>query len=203
MSICPSTAVSGACRVASICVQSATKCVLTVFDFNFPLTLCLAQQLFAAPICAHVSGAKLDWHTVTSLLPLGLINATNIVAGLFGTGDLSVPMFIVLRRFTMVFTIILERLVCSQTHEWQVLAAVSTMISGALVAAATDLAFNLRGYIGILSNDLLTAIYLVMLKNLPAAKALDTWTLLYYNAIISVVRNIRHSEAGVLMMLPN
>ena len=89
----------------------------------------------------------------------------------------------------MVFTIILERIICAQTHEWQVLASVSTMITGAIVAAATDLAFNLRGYVGILTNDLLTAIYLVMLKNLPAAKLLDTWTLLYYNAIISVVRH--------------
>ena len=109
------------------------------------------------------------------------------MAGLFGTGDLSVPMFIVLRRFTMVITIVIERSYFSTSHDWQVLSSVGVMVGGALVAALTDLAFNLRGYISILSNDLLTSVYLIMVKNLPAAKATDTYTLLYYNAMISMI----------------
>ena len=109
------------------------------------------------------------------------------MAGLFGTGDLSVPMFIVLRRFTMVITIIIERSYFSASHDWQVLSSVGVMVGGALVAALTDLAFNFRGYISILSNDLLTSVYLIMVKNLPAAKTTDTYTLLYYNAMISMM----------------
>jgi solute carrier family 35 len=176
-----------ACRIASILTQSATKVVLTVYNFNFPITLCLAQMLFAAPICAHISGSTFDVKLFKSLLPLGLVNGANIVAGLFGTGDLTVPMFIVLRRFTMVITIVIERLFFSSTHNWQVLSSVGVMISGALIAAAADLAFNLRGYVSILTNDLLTSIYLIMVKNLPAARTTDTYTLLYYNALISMV----------------
>lgn len=166
------------CRIASILTQSATKVVLTVYDFNFPITLCLAQMMFAAPICAHISGSTFDFKLFKALLPLGLVNGSNIVAGLFGTGDLSVPMFIVLRRFTMVITIVVERIYFSTSHDWQVLSSVGVMVGGALVAALTDLAFNFRGYISILSNDLLTSVYLIMVKNLPAAKNTDTYTLL-------------------------
>jgi solute carrier family 35 len=149
--------------------------------------MCLAQMLFAAPVCAQISGASFDFKLFKSLIPLGLVNGANIVSGLVGTGKLSVPMFIVLRRFTMVITIIIERAYFSTSHDWQVLSSVGVMVGGALIAAATDLAFNLRGYISILSNDLLTSIYLIMVKNLPAAKTADTYTLLYYNALISMI----------------
>jgi hypothetical protein len=79
--------------------QSATKALLTVYGFNYPLSLCLAQMVFAAPICAYFSGNSFDLGLLHSILPLGLVNGANIVAGLFGTGGLSVPMFIVLRRY--------------------------------------------------------------------------------------------------------
>ena len=95
-------------------------------------------------------------------------------------------MFIVLRRFTMVFTILLQRFVFQQRQDWQTLSAVSVMILGALVAALTDLTFNLKGYVALLVNDLLTAAYLVMVKHLPVAQELDTVTLLFYNALVSI-----------------
>lgn len=48
------------------------------------------------------------------------------------------------------------------------------MMAGALIAALTDLAFNLTGYVAILLNDLFTATYLVLIKNNKKAKELTT-----------------------------
>jgi len=45
-------------------------------------------------------------------------------------------------------------------------------LSGALIAAATDLSFNPRGYAAVLCNDLLTSLYLIMVKNTPATNGL-------------------------------
>ena len=59
-------------------------------------------------------------------------------------------------------------------------------LAGALVAAATDLTFNAYGYAAVLFNDFLTASYLIMVKNTPAASALSTTGLLFYNAMLSL-----------------
>ena len=68
------------CRIASILTQSATKVVLTVYNFNFPITLCLAQMLFTAPLCAHISGSSFDFKLFKALLPLGLVNGMLLMA---------------------------------------------------------------------------------------------------------------------------
>lgn len=60
-----------------------------------------------------------------------------------GTGGLNVPMFIVLRRFTFLITIFLEVSFYRKTYDRQTLGSVALMVSGAFVAAASDLTFNL------------------------------------------------------------
>lgn len=48
------------------------------------------------------------------------------------------------------------------------------LTAGALLAAVTDLSFNLFGYTAVIGNDFATALYLIMVKNTPAASALTT-----------------------------
>jgi solute carrier family 35 len=54
------------------------------------------------------------------------------------------------------------------------------------VAAATDLSFNVYAYLAVFSNDFLTALYLVMVKNTPVTSGLTTTGLLFYNATLSL-----------------
>ena len=49
-----------------------------------------------------------------------------------GTAGLNVPMFIALRRFTLLCTIILERVMMNKRHDRSTLGAVAVMIGGAL-----------------------------------------------------------------------
>lgn len=58
--------------------------------------------------------------------------------------------------------------------------------AGAIVAASTDLTFNLYGYASVGLNDFLTALYLVMVKKSPATQGLTTTGLLFYNAVLSM-----------------
>ena len=48
-----------------------------------------------------------------------------------GTAGLNVPMFIALRRFTLLCTIILERVMMNKRHDRSTLGAVAVMIGGA------------------------------------------------------------------------
>ncbi|KAL4524280.1 hypothetical protein Ndes2437B_g05062 [Nannochloris sp. 'desiccata'] len=64
--------------------------------------------------------------------------------------------------------------------------AMGIMIGGALIAAATDLTFNPSGYAAVLCNDLLTSLYLIMVKNTPATNGLSTTGMLFYNSTLSL-----------------
>ena len=48
-----------------------------------------------------------------------------------GTAGLNVPMFIALRRFTLLCTIVLERVMMNKRHDRSTLGAVGVMIGGA------------------------------------------------------------------------
>jgi hypothetical protein len=50
-----------------------------------------------------------------------------------GTGGLNVPMFIALRRFTLVTTMLLERLMYKRKHDRSTYGAVGTMIMGEIL----------------------------------------------------------------------
>ncbi|KAK9847135.1 hypothetical protein WJX84_008518 [Apatococcus fuscideae] len=171
---------------SSMTVQFMNKALFTTYGFHFPVTVALLQMLFIAPVCYLVARPPLELGLAKGAIPLATVNVLNVVCGLIGTGGLNVPMFIALRRLTLLCTILLERFILNKVHENATLGAVVIMISGALVAAATDLTFNAYGYAAVLFNDFLTASYLIMVKNTPAASALTTTGLLFYNATLSL-----------------
>jgi solute carrier family 35 protein len=169
---------------ASMLVQFTTKAVFTTYGFNFPLTVALLQMTFISVTTYLVSRPTISLSLFKSLMPLATVNVLNVTFGLVGTGGLNVPMFIALRRFTLLFTILLERFWLKKQHDWPTLSAMGVMIGGALIAAATDLTYNPRGYAAVLCNDVLTALYLIMVKN--TNKGLTTTRMLFYNATMSI-----------------
>ncbi|DBA68247.1 hypothetical protein WJX79_002261 [Trebouxia sp. C0005] len=171
---------------SSILVQFMNKALFTTFHFQFPITVALAQMLVMLPICYLVAKPRLEWATAKAVFPLAVVNILNVVFGLVGTADLNVPMFIALRRFTLVCTIVLERSLMHKQHDRATIGAVALMIGGAVVAAATDLTFSLYGYVAVVINNFLTALYLIMVKNSPATSGLTTTGLLGYNAALSL-----------------
>lgn len=81
-----STVRDDACRSASLLTQTATKALFTSYHAHFPLVLCLAQMSFTALVCGLISGKTLDVAVFLRTVPLGLVNFTNILSGLFATG---------------------------------------------------------------------------------------------------------------------
>ena len=60
------------------------------------------------------------------------------------------------------------------------------MHAGAVIAALTDLTFNLKGYAAVIGNNFLTALYLIMVKTTPSSSGLSTTGLLFYNSALSL-----------------
>ena len=116
--------------------------------------------LYSGKMLGKVSFPSLTSETFPKVWPLPLFYLGNLVFGLGSTQVLSLPMMTVLRRFSILMTMIgpsickLSKEKYSYSGEYFILqtgpslsvcASVFLMILGAIVAAIDDLAFSLKG----------------------------------------------------------
>lgn len=148
--------------------------------------MALLQLAFMSPVCYLIARPKMERRVILAVLPLAVVNVMNVVSGLISTGGLSVPMFIALRRFSLLITLILEKTVYSKKHDLTTNVTTFVMLLGAALAACTDLTFNAVGYSAIFFNDVFTALYLVLMKNIKGLKEFSTVGLIFYNSTLSL-----------------
>ena len=177
----------------SIAIMLVNKVVLT--RWNFPSSNVLALSQFSSTL-ALLWGAKVaGWITfpdasvaqARKVMPLPVIFLLNVLCGLGGTKAVSIPMFSVLRRFNLVFTMSLEFLLFGTVATREVKGTVALMMLGAFVAASNDLAFSAHGYTLIMLNNVFTSGGGVLLKaKLNDVKSgLGTFGLMFYNTLCS------------------
>ena len=119
--------------------------------------------LYSGKMLGKVSFPSLSSETFPKVWPLPLFYLGNLVFGLGSTQVLSLPMMTVLRRFSILMTLlgspflylcviknnmimfIGEYLILKSRPSLSVCASVFLMILGAVVAAIDDLAFSMKG----------------------------------------------------------
>ncbi|KNC83705.1 hypothetical protein SARC_04064 [Sphaeroforma arctica JP610] len=175
----------------SFSIMFMNKIVLT--SYHFPSFLFLALCQFVATIFCLEAGKTtnlitypdFDMKHFWKVFPLPFIFMLNTLTGLGGTQKISIPMFTVLRRFSIVFTMILEGWLLGNVSSRNVKFCVFLMVFGALVAAVDDLSFDMAGYTFIMINNLATAANGVVIKKKLESKELGTFGLMYYNTLFS------------------
>ncbi|KAJ0183951.1 hypothetical protein K1T71_000374 [Dendrolimus kikuchii] len=174
---------------ASFMITVVNKTVLTTYSFPSYQVLGLGQMMATILVlwCGRsvniVQFPPLDSGVAHRIWPLPLIYLGNMLTGLGGTKELSLPMFTALRRFSILMTMLLERFVLGIRASWPVQASVLAMVGGALLAAADDVTFTVVGYTLVLLNDGFTAANGVYMKKKLDSKELGKYGLMYYNAL--------------------
>ncbi|PSN48088.1 UDP-sugar transporter UST74c [Blattella germanica] len=178
---------------ASFLITVVNKTVLTTYHFPSYQVLGLGQMaatvviLFSCKKFGLVDFPRLDSSVFRKIWPLPLIYIGNLVFGLGGTKELSLPMLTVLRRFSILMTMIGELFFLSIRPSVAVQFSVYTMIAGAMIAASNDLAFSPIGYSLVLLNDAFTAANGVCMKSKLDSAELGKFGLMFYNALFMLV----------------
>lgn len=160
--------------------------------FSFPSFLCLGigqmlttvVVLYAAKKIKTVQFQDFDRSIFLKIFPLPLLYVGNNITGLASTKKLSLPMLTVLRKFTILMTMMLEVYVLRKRFPKRLVYSVSVIVLGAMVAACSDLAFDVQGYAFILLNDAFTAASNVYTKKNLGTEGLGKYGVLFYNALI-------------------
>ncbi|XP_072243805.1 nucleotide sugar transporter SLC35D2 [Leuresthes tenuis] len=178
---------------SSFLITVVNKTVLT--SFRFPSYLCLGigqmittiVVLYVAKMNKTVEFQDFDRSIFLKIFPLPLLYVGNHVTGLASTKKLSLPMFTVLRKFTILMTMVLEVFILRKTFPRRIVYSIVAIVFGAVVAASSDLAFDVEGYTFILLNDAFTAANGVYTKKKLGDQGLGKYGVLFYNALIIVV----------------
>ncbi|XP_061482332.1 nucleotide sugar transporter SLC35D2 isoform X2 [Rhineura floridana] len=199
--------------ICSFFIVLVNKTVLTAYRFPSPLFLGVGQMittiliLYVSKLNKIIHFPDFDKSIPRKLFPLPLIYVGNHISGLSSTSKLSLPMFTVLRKFTIPLTLLLEVLVLGIRHchkqdvraatlcilayekryPLSIIISVAAIILGAFIAAGSDLAFSLEGYVSVLLNDLFTAANGVYTKQKIDPKELGKYGVIFYNACFMII----------------
>ncbi|ESO03759.1 hypothetical protein HELRODRAFT_191951 [Helobdella robusta] len=174
---------------SSFLITVVNKITLTSYKFPSYQFLGLAQMMSTvvflglARLFNIITFPSLDRNLPQKIWPLPLVYFLNLVTGLGGTQNISLPMFTVLRRFSILFTMIAEYWILKTKATPKVQLCVFLMIFGAIVAAIDDLSFQLHGYLLVLTNNIFTAANGVYTKQKLEAKELGELGLIFYNSL--------------------
>ena len=179
--------------ISSIWVIFANKIVLSTYQFPSVLAIALFQFGFTTAALqiankfGYVSLLPITTRGLRTILPLSTCYLLNIITGLSATQNLSLPMMVLLRRASILMTMVLEKYMLNIQPSMTVQLSVGLMIGGAFVAALGDLSFNALGYIVIFFNDLFTALNGVILKRTSEEYKKSSMTVLYLNSLLSAL----------------
>lgn len=185
---------------ASAAMVLLNKAALSSFNFNAPMSLLFFQCIICV-ILVQVSSLlgiikveRLNLAIVKLWFPVNLIFVGMIFTSFFALKALGVPMATVLKNLTNLFTIGGDFLLYGKTYGAGVWSTLALMGMSAICASATDLAFDLHGYIWQLVNCLFTAGYSLYLRgvmdkvcSLTANKTkLDEFSMVFLNNLLSL-----------------
>ncbi|XP_028637070.1 UDP-N-acetylglucosamine/UDP-glucose/GDP-mannose transporter isoform X5 [Grammomys surdaster] len=180
----------------SFLIVLVNKALLTTYGFPSPIVLGIGQMattiiiLYVSKLNKIIHFPDFDKKIPGKVFPLPLLYVGNHISGLSSTSKLSLPMFTVLRKFTIPLTLFLEAIILGKQYSLNIILSVLAIVLGAFIAAGSDLTFNLEGYIFVFLNDIFTAANGVYTKQKMDPKELGKYGVLFYNACFMLIPTV-------------
>ncbi|CAH8636432.1 unnamed protein product [Heterobilharzia americana] len=172
----------------SVSIIFSNKLVLTTFKFPSYLLLALLQTVFTFLLIQTLCLSRIRSDDVTNIpfkvLPLSIFSAVDIIMGIAGTGSLSLPLFTALRRVSNLFIMIGEYLLLGTKRSCPIHLSVVIMVTGAVIAAVGDIAFDPVGYTYIFINNISTTGKALLTKSRLRDYDFSSIELLYFNSLL-------------------
>lgn len=179
--------------VTSLLITIVNKSVLTIFSFPSYLVLSLGQLTAVVVILQILHWLKViklqrfSKELIWKIQPLPFFYVGAIVLGLGGTQAVNLPMFVELRKLTILITMVLEYWTLNIRPVRSTQVVVFIMLVGSVIAMSDDLTFSPMGYTLILVSNLVTALNNVYIKKKFSVEKIDSYDLLYYSSVISIL----------------
>ncbi|KAL0606809.1 UDP-N-acetylglucosamine/UDP-glucose/GDP-mannose transporter [Plecturocebus cupreus] len=153
----------------SFLIVLVNKALLTTYGFPSPIFLGIGQMaatimiLYVSKLNKIIHFPDFDKKIPVKLFPLPLLYVGNHISGLSSTSKLR------------------------KQYSLSIIVSVFAIVLGAFIAAGSDLAFNLEGYIFVFLNDIFTAANGVYTKQKMDPKELGKYGVLFYNACFMII----------------
>ncbi|XP_022346961.1 UDP-N-acetylglucosamine/UDP-glucose/GDP-mannose transporter isoform X3 [Enhydra lutris kenyoni] len=132
----------------SFLIVLVNKALLTTYRFPSPIFLGIGQMavtimiLYVSKLNKLIHFPDFDKKIPVKLFPLPLLYVGNHISGLSSTSKLSLPMFTVLRKFTIPLTLLLETIILGKQYSLSIIVSVFTIVLGAFIAAGFLLMYS-------------------------------------------------------------
>ncbi len=176
----------------SITLVLFNKSIFANYNFDSPgfLTICQAVVgIGLTRLLCHYSSVTIQGigkDQVLKLYPLALIYVLNILFGLMALQHINIPIYNTLRRSGIFLVIFIEYYMYYRLPSRPILLSVSIIVFGTIIAGSRDLSFDIKSYIIAMIANLLTALYIILVKHYSKTLKLDPLNLLYYNNLLSL-----------------
>ena len=180
---------------ASLAVIFANKTIMTAYQFpyvGFMATVQFLGTIVVLAVCHIMKKIELppiSWEIVRDIMPISVMFLGNILTGLGGTRNLNLPMFTCLRRFSILFTMLLEWSVLGSKPATSTQLSVALMLGGSVIAALYDFTYDYEGYVLVMANNLFTALNGVWMKKAVVSSSVKSNKIgvLFYNSMFSAI----------------
>jgi solute carrier family 35 protein len=190
---------AAAYAVSSTAIMLVNKIVFTTYGLRSFLAVAMCQYAASIVVLSlqhrhsavqfplHGSWAHLRG-VFWEIFPLPLLFFANTISGLGATQKLNMPVFVLLRRFSIVMTMALEGVYLGKRFSWTVRHSVALMVLGAVIASWGNWSIDLVGVVMILLNDAFTALQGVMLRKKmdEKEKGLGSHGIMFYSNLFSL-----------------